>query len=123
MTRLPAKFSRHPLELLARYKQELPKDLIKRMFELPYPADPVVEPELEGMTYGEVALYRQMSLAALGSRDALEMLLDRMIGKAANTNLNVNTTVTYQDFLDNLAQKEAPIDVTAEPQSDADLIS
>lgn len=75
------------------------------------------------MTYGEVALYRQLDLAARGSRDALEMLLDRMIGKAANTNLNVNTTVTYQDFLDNLAQKEAPIDVTAEPQSDADLIS
>lgn len=80
------------------------KDKVKIFLKMPYPADPIVEPEYVGMTYEEVALLRQVQAAALGVKDSFEFLLDRYIGKPQTTNINLNATATYQEFLDGIAK-------------------
>lgn len=94
------------------------KATLETMQHLLYPADPILESHLQGMTYLEVAVFRQMENAAegrFGSGEALERLLDRLIGKVANKNENLNVGMNYRDFLNELKKKD-PIDVTAESQ-------
>lgn len=82
------------------------KVVIHALMNLEYPADPILEPDYVGMTYGEVAVMRQVKVAALGSRDALEMLLDRTEGKAIQTNVNATVGMSYMDFLKKVAAAE-----------------
>lgn len=99
----------HPLQTLCRVRGLRPKQVISTMLELPYPADPILEPDFVGMTYGEVALFRQLQRAAAGSSASLEMLLDRTEGKPVQSNVNVNASVNYQDFLKKLAAEDGEI--------------
>ena len=118
------RMAEHPLQTLCRVRGLRPKQVISTMMELPYPADPIIEPDFVGMTYGEVALFRQVQRAASGSRDALEMILDRTEGKPIQTNQNVNTSMTYQDFLLKIAAEEGEIiDVEPEPRRPSEEIS
>jgi hypothetical protein len=105
----------HPLEYLSKARSLPIAKTIMAALNMPYPADPFVEPEFVGLTCGEVAIIRQTLYAANGSQDSLNFLLDRAIGKAQQTNLNLNATMTYQDFLDKTAaelEKENVINVT-----------
>lgn len=105
----------HPMQFLAKTKFDRPGAQLQVMMDMPYPADPITEPHLVGMTFGQVALMCQVVKAAAGDGFALDRVLDRTIGKAVNTNVNLNKDMTYQDFLDDLAMKDSKvIDVQAE---------
>lgn len=105
--------SRHPAEFLAQVKQGSPRDVLATLFDVPYPADPLLEPELEGLTYGQVACFKQMQMAARGDGAAFDRVLDRTIGKPVNTQINVDAK-NYQDYLLDVARTEGIIDVTPE---------
>lgn len=93
----------HPLEYIAKTRYLLPKEQIAALFDMEYPADPLLEPTYVGMTYRQVALVKQIEAASFrGSRDALDFLLDRMVGKPAQTITSVAVSATYQDYLDSL---------------------
>ena len=99
----------HPAEYLARLKT-LPSDARKQIANIahmPYPADPLLEPELVGLTYYQVGLLRQAGGMAVGLMDSMEFFADRLIGKPAQVNLNVNTTrQSYEEFLDTIVRAE-----------------
>lgn len=97
--------ARHPMDYLIAVRNQGTKKQIGAMMGMPYPADPITEPEFVGLTYGEVALFRQVQAAADGSGSALDRILDRSDGKPVNTNVNV-TPASYMDFLDEIAKKE-----------------
>lgn len=107
----------HPLAYLADIPAVDCRKQISGIASMPYPADPLVEPEFVGLTYYQVAVIRQAEMAARhGSLDALEFLSDRIIGKPAQVNLNLNADKeSYQQFLEMIASEEAKtIDVKAE---------
>lgn len=102
----------HPFELamagkLSPLKGASIKTNIQALWDLPYPADPLIEPEFEGLTYGQVACYKQMQKAANGDGEALERIMDRLIGRPVSTNTNLNINKTYKDFLDEVAANES----------------
>lgn len=106
----------HPLKYLADLPATDCRKQITGIASMPYPADPLVEPEFVGLTYYQVAVIRQAELAARhSSLDALEFISDRIIGKPAQINLNVNTNESYEDFLKKIAEaEEKTIDVEPE---------
>lgn len=101
----------HPAEYLATVKQDDVKGNIKQFWTMPYDADPILEPELVGLTHGQVILLQQVKLAIKGDGAATERLLDRMIGKPEQLNKNVNLNGSYKDFLEEVARREGIIDV------------
>lgn len=103
----------HPALYLARIKRDDIKGTFKALWNHPYPADPLLEPEFEGLTYGQVAVHQQMIAAARGSLEALNTILDRIIGKPEQVNKNLNVQGTYADFMEQVAIKEGIIDVDA----------
>ena len=108
----------NPAEYLAKLKT-LPSDARKQIANIahmPYPADPLVEPEFVGLTYYQVGLLKQAGGMALGLLDSMEFFTDRLIGKPAQVNLNLNTNAeSYTEFLDRIAKAEAEtIDVENE---------
>ena len=108
----------HPAEYLAKLKT-LPSDARKQIANIahmPYPADPLLEPEFVGLTYYQVGLLKQAGGMALGLLDSMEFFTDRLIGKPAQVNLNLNTNAeSYTEFLDRIAKAEAEtIDVENE---------
>ena len=108
----------HPAEYLAKLKT-LPSDARKQIANIahmPYPADPLLEPEFVGLTYYQVGLLKQAGGMALGLLDSMEFFTDRLIGKPAQVNLNLNTNAeSYTEFLDRIAKTEAEtIDVENE---------
>lgn len=112
----PERFlAEHPYATLARLKSDDVKANLKEMCNLPYPADPILEPDYVGLTYLQVMLLRTVERAANGSLDAFDRVLDRMVGKPQQVNTNVNVGATYKDFLDEIARKENIIDI---PSSD-----
>lgn len=100
----------HPLQYLTTVAANDARKNISAIANMPYPADPLVEPEFEGLTYFQVAVIKQAEMAARhGSLIALEFLTDRILGKPAQVNLNVNARETYEDFLQKIATEEARI--------------
>lgn len=113
------------MEYLVKVRTMPVGEKISTVLNMPYPADPLVEPEFVGLTFSEVAILKQAFLAAVhGSKDALDFLLDRSIGKPQTKNLNVNVNGTYQDFLNQIAEnEEGIINVVGRAQREADQIS
>ncbi len=112
------------MEALINVRQERSSVQFLAMFNLPYPADPILEPHLVGLTFGQVALMQQVIKAAEGDGVVLERILNRTEGTPINTNVNLNKNVTYQDFLDIIIKKEqaaddAIINVKSSGQDDA----
>lgn len=100
----------HPAQYLATVKKSDVKANITAMWCMPYPADPLLEPDLEGLTYGQVILQAQMKKAVAGDGDAMDRVLDRMIGKAEQVNKNLNVNGTYAEFMEMVAKQEGIID-------------
>lgn len=109
----------HPAQYLARIKQASTdtRGNIKAVMHMPYPADPLLEPEFVGLTFYQVALLRQAQLAAIGELDSLEFFTDRDIGKPAQVNLNINTEETLEQFLKKIAIAEGDI-IDVDPEQD-----
>lgn len=101
----------HPAQFLALIKQDDVKANIKQFWVMPYDADPILESELVGMTYGQVILFRQIQQAAKGLGESVDRLLDRMIGKPEQLNKNINVNKSYKDWLEEVAISEGIIDV------------
>ena len=102
----------HPAEYLAKLKT-LPSDARKQIANIahmPYPADPLLEPEYVGLTYFQVGLLKQAGGMALGLIDSMEFFADRLIGKPAQVNVNISTTTeSYTEFLERIKQEEEKI--------------
>lgn len=64
-----------------------------------------VDEEFEGMSNGAVALVIQARRASRGNSNALDMLLDRAIGKPKQQVENKNFTLTYEDWLKEKAKE------------------
>ena len=122
--RLPfPKMAENPAQYLATLKVQFndARGMIGAIAHSPYPADPLVEPELVGLTYYQVGLIRQAQLMGVGSLEAMEFFTDRMIGKPAQVNLNVNTDgESYTAFLDKIAKAEGEV-IDVEPENDLGL--
>ena len=109
----------HPAQYLAKIKVAMTdtRGNIKAIMHMPYPADPLVEPEFQGLTYYQVALIKQAQLATIGELDSLEFFTDRDIGKPAQVQVNVNTQETLDSFLRKIAIAEGEvIDVKSEAE-------
>lgn len=102
---------RHPAQYLAAVRQSDVKGTIKALWEMPYDADPILEPELVGLTQGQVVLSMQIKAAMRGEGGATDRLLDRFIGKPEQINKNLNLGGSYKDFLEEVARQEGIIDV------------
>lgn len=113
----------HPGQILAESRSQEIKANLKSLWNMPYPADPVLEPELAGMTYGQVALMRQIIAAANGVGEAVDRVMDRLIGRPAQINTNLNVGASYKDFLDEVARAEGIINVTAVPAGTPDPVA
>jgi len=119
----PAFMAEHPASYLARLKVAMTdtRGNVKAIMHMPYPADPLVEPEFAGMTYYQVGLLQQARLAAIGELDSLEFFTDRDIGRPAQVNLNVNTSEeSYSAFLKRIAIAEGEI-IEVEPENELGL--
>lgn len=100
----------HPLKYLGSIAATDCRKNLTAIAGMPYPADELVEPEFMGLTYFQVAVIKQVEMAARhGSLGALEFLADRILGRPAQVNLNVNTTESYEDFLRKIAAEEQKI--------------
>lgn len=100
---------RHPAEVLCDVKASKVKDTLTRLWDCPYPADPLFEPDFVGLTFGQVASLRQVMDAAQGNASAFERVLDRIIGKPVQQNTNINLGGSYKDFLLEIAKSEGMI--------------
>ena len=107
----------HPAQYLAKLKVAMTdtRGNIKAIMHMPYPADPLIEPEFVGLSYYQVGLIKQAQLATLGELDSLEFFTDRDIGKPAQVNVNIETKETLESFLRKIAIAEGDI-VEAETQ-------
>jgi len=103
----------HPSQYLANLKSQDLKANMQLMLDMPYDADPILEPEFIGMTYRQVIIYRQIQLAVKGDGAAVDRIWDRIEGRPTQVNTNVNVNGTYKDFLTEVARKEGFIDVDA----------
>ena len=115
-----SKLAQNPAEYLAKLKLKFQdtRAQIRAVMNMPYPADPLIEPELAGLTYYQVGLIRQAQLAGVGSLEALEFFTDRDIGKPAQVNANVNISAeSYADFLKRIAVAEGEI-IDVEPSKE-----
>lgn len=101
----------HPAQYLALIKVDDVKANIKQFWTMPYDGDPILEPELVGLTFGQVILFRQVQQAAHGLGESVDRLLDRMIGKPEQLNKNINVHGSYKDWLEEVAKAEGVIDV------------
>ena len=100
----------HPLRYLSEVNSMDCRKTISAIANMPYPADPLVEPEYVGLTYFQVSVLKQAELAArFASLESLEFLSDRIIGKPAQVNLNINAGESYTSFLEKIAAEEEKI--------------
>lgn len=100
----------HPLKYLSEVNSVDCRKTISAIANMPYPADLLVEPEYVGLTYFQVSVLKQAELAArFASLESLEFLSDRIIGKPAQVNLNINAGDSYEAFLEKIAQAEEKI--------------
>ncbi len=66
-----------------------------------------IDEDLEGMTNGEVMMLRLSRDAARGNHKATEQLLDRILGKPKMVTESKNMNLNYQDYLEEIARKDA----------------
>ena len=114
--------AKHPAEVLALFKDADFKSQAKHLWSVTYPADPVLEPDLIGLTYGQAITYTQMRKAACGNDAAVDRVLDRLYGKAVQTNTNVNVNASYKDFLDEVAKQEGISKENPDGVTDAEFV-
>lgn len=62
------------------------------------------------MTYGQVAMFKQVALAAQGDPGAFDRVLDRIVGRPLQVNHNVNANKSYKDFCIEIAKEEGILD-------------
>ena len=96
---------------LAKLSSNQTGQMIEVVLDLPYNADPLLEPELVGLTNAQVMVFRMVQKAANGSSDAFDRIMDRLVGKPVSTSKNLNVQTSYEDFLKTIATK--PIDVSS----------
>lgn len=111
----------HPAQMLVNIKKDDVKANIKALWNLPYDADPLLEPECVGLTYGQVIIQQQMKAAIRGDGTAVDRLLDRMIGKPEQVNKNLNVSGSYKDWLEQVAKEEGILDADGKVVSDIDI--
>ena len=114
--------AQHPALYLAKLKVGSVdvRRQISAISDLPYPYDPLLEPELAGMTYYQVALFKQAEAMAAGALDPLVFFTDRRIGKPAQVNFNLNANEGYAEFLKRIAEAEGEV-IDAEPDNELGL--
>ena len=76
------------------------------------------DPELIGMTLLEAGIYAAAKAAAGGDVDALNKLLDRLMGKPMQT--VVSASGTLKDFLNGIADRDAGVDGTTDRDTETD---
>lgn len=97
----------HPAQHLAKMSKLDVAGGLRELWDHPYNACPITEPEFEGLTYGQVILKKQILFAASGDPSAFDRVLDRMVGKPVQANVNTNISGSYKDFLEEVARQEA----------------
>lgn len=76
--------------------------------------DPLgIFPEYVGLSKGEVVMRQLIDRAALGSKDAIKELLDRVVGKPKQQIETKKLSLTYQDYLDELERNANGVPPTA----------
>lgn len=78
------------------------KDITASQLNELYNADPVLEPELQGLTYAQVMVKRQVAMAASGDGHAFDRVADRVEGKPKQVTENFNMNMSYQEFLEGI---------------------
>ena len=93
-------------------------DITAAAISLPYEGP---EPEYQGQTNAEVMLTKVAKRAAFSADiEDVELLLDRSIGKAKQLTENLKVTVTYEDYLKDLARRANP--ATSSTSIDAEVV-
>lgn len=87
------------------------KKLAESVLSIPYILD-IADKDLEGLPIAEVMLIKLAQRAAGGDMEALNTLLDRVIGKPKQFSESVTMKVSYQEFLEQIAKQEQPINVS-----------
>ena len=96
-------------------KEILTKEAVTELpitvMSVPYKRSPLevefkIDERFEGMTNGEVMMLRMAEDAARGNHKAADMLLDRILGKPKMFSENKNINATYQDYLQEIANRE-----------------
>jgi hypothetical protein len=67
----------------------------------------IVEPRFEGMTNIEVMYIRIAEKAAHGNLEAANIMLDRILGKPKQSVESTSMTMSYQEYLNVIAQEES----------------
>jgi len=71
-----------------------------------------------GMTLIEAALFAAAKKAADGDTDALEKVLNRIMGKPLQQVANLNMTGTLKEFLDGIARTDGTPETSVDPLGD-----
>ena len=108
------KLAIHPAQYLANIRSSDVKKSLTTLWDMPYDADPLLEPEFVGLTHGQVVMSRQFQMAVRGDGAAVDRILDRMIGKPEQVNKNLNVNGTYKEFLEEVAKAEGLLDANGE---------
>lgn len=66
----------------------------------------VVEPRFSGMTNAEVMWIKIAEKAATGDLSAVNIILDRVLGKPKQSVESMSMSMTYPEFLEHLAKQE-----------------
>lgn len=112
----------HPAQALAQIKKSDIKANIIALWNTPYDADPLLEPEMVGLTYGQKILMEQIKAGVRGDGQAVDRLLDRMIGKPESINKNLNVNGSYKDWVEEVARQEGIIDADGRVIKDAEVV-
>ena len=86
---------------------------LQTIVSMPYLGD---DPELIGMTLLEAGMYAAAREAARGDVDALNKILDRLVGKPIQQ--IVSASGTLKEFLDGIARTDTPAAADPDPLSD-----
>jgi hypothetical protein len=66
----------------------------------------IIEPRFKGLTNIEVMWIRLAEKAASGDTAAMNMIFDRILGKPKQSVESASVSMTYQEFLQTIAQQE-----------------
>jgi hypothetical protein len=80
--------------------------LVSASLSLPYDGDKLgLEPEFDGLTNVEVMMIRMARGAANGDLELAKELLDRVLGKPKQSVESKSLSLSYEDFLNEVARK------------------
>lgn len=95
-------------------QKEQVKDLALAALSLPYEGEGDylgLEPELFGHTKGEVMMIRLAKHAAAGDKDAIKILLDRILGRPEQSTKSLSVKMSYEEMLAEMAKENKANDV------------